>query len=113
MVMRHIDGVPYEEYRQARRNFLEAYLRVLKGNPPRGKRIVGIATGHPENENSEDLLYLDVRDWTAEAESEAEKLQRDTGFLTELKRFEGKVKTFPDLAPSDPTLSPVSGQERT
>ena len=99
MVMRHLDGVPYEEYRQARRRYLEAYLQVLKVIYPEAKDIVGIATGHPGNENSEDLLYLDARYWTAEAQSEAEKLQRDTGVLTEVKRFEGKVKTFPDVKP--------------
>jgi hypothetical protein len=104
MVMRHLDGVPYEEYRLARRRYLETYMRVLKVIRPEAKDIVGIATGYPGNENSEDLLYLDARHWTPEAQSEAEKLQRDTRFLTELKRFEGKVKTFPDIVPS-PTPS--------
>jgi hypothetical protein len=32
-----------------------------------------------------------------EAQREAEKLQRDTGFLTEVKRFQGKVKTYPNV----------------
>jgi hypothetical protein len=97
MAMRHLDGMPYEEYRQARRRYLEAYLQVVKVIYPEAKDIVGIATGYPENENSEDLLYLDARYWTAEAQREAEKLQRDTSFLTEVKRFEGKVKTYPDV----------------
>jgi hypothetical protein len=99
MAMRHLDGMPYEEYRQARRRYLDAYLQVVKVIYPEARDIVGIATGYPENENSEDLLYLDARYWTAEAQREAEKLQRDTGFLTEVKRFEGKVKTYPDVEP--------------
>jgi len=110
LVMRHLNGLPYEKYRQKRILYLEAYVRVLKVICPDAKDIVGIATGHPGNENSEDLLYLDARDWTAEAQSEAEKLQRDTGFLTEVKRFEGKVKTFPDPVPS-PSPQSVRGSK--
>jgi hypothetical protein len=99
MTMRHLDGTPYEQYRRVRRSYLEAYLQVLKVIYPEAKDIVGLATGYPENENSEDLLYLDARHWTAEAQREAEKFQRDTGFLREIKRFEGKVKTYPDVEP--------------
>jgi len=97
MVMRHLDGVPYEEYRLARRRYLEAYMQVLKVLYPEAQDIVGIATGPPENENSEDLLYVDARYWTVEDQHKAEILQRETGFLTELKRYQGKVKTYPDM----------------
>ena len=110
MVMRHLDGVPYERYRQTRRHFLEAYLQVLKVIYPDAKDIIGIATGLPGNENSEDLLYLDARYWTAEAQSEAEELQRDTGFLTVVNRFDGRVKTFPDPMPSN-APQPVRGKK--
>ena len=99
MVMRHLDGVPYEKYRQARRHCLGEYLQVVKVVYPEAEDVVGIAIGPPENENSEDLLYLDTRFWTEEHQREAERLQRETGFLTKITRYEGTVKTYPDLAP--------------
>jgi hypothetical protein len=97
MVTIHFDGVPYDEYRKTRLRILEAYLMVVKVLYPEAQDIVGIATGYPGNDNSEDLLYLDARCWTVEAQREVEKLQRDTGFLTEVKRFQGKVKTYPNV----------------
>ena len=47
MVMRHLDRVPYEEYRLARRRYLEAYMQVLKVLYPEAQDIVGIAPGPP------------------------------------------------------------------
>lgn len=98
MIMRYPDGISYEKYRQMRRCYLEAYSHVLKVVYPEAQDIVGIATGPPENENSEDLLYLDARHWTLEDQREAEILQRETGFLLKVNRYEGKVKTYPDVA---------------
>ena len=97
MVMKHLDRVPYEDYRLVRRRYLETYMQVLKVIYPNAKDIVGIATGPLDNENSEDLLYLDVRYWTVKDQQQAEILQRETGFLTQIKRFGGKVKTYPDV----------------
>ena len=97
MVMKHLDRVPYEDYRLVRRRYLETYMQVLKVIYPNAKDIVGIATGPPDNENSEDLLYLDAKYWTAKDQQQAEILQRETGFLTQIKRFGGKVKTYPDV----------------
>jgi hypothetical protein len=60
MVTIHFDGVPYDEYRKTRLRILEAYLMVVKVLYPEAQDIVGIATGYPGNDNSEDLLYLDA-----------------------------------------------------
>jgi hypothetical protein len=97
MVMQYPNGVSYEEYRRTRLSVLEAYLKVVKVRYPEAQDIVGIATGHPGDDNSEDLLYIDARYWTVEAQREAEQLQRDTGFLTNVNVFQGKVKTYPDV----------------
>jgi hypothetical protein len=100
MAMRHPDGMPYEEYRQARRHCLGEYLQAVKVRYPEAKDIVGIGTGPPEDEDSaEDLLYLDAREWTEEHQREAERLQQETGFLTRIIRHEGRVKSYPDVAP--------------
>jgi hypothetical protein len=100
MAMMHPDGVSYEEYRQARRHCLGEYFQAVKVRYPEAKDIVGIGPGPPEDEDSaEDLLYLDARVWTEEHKREAERLQRETGFLIKTIRHEAKVKTYPDLAP--------------
>ena len=61
--MRHPNGVSYQDYRQARRHYLEEYLQVVNIRDPEAKDIVGIGTGPPDDEDSaEDLLYLDARE---------------------------------------------------
>ncbi len=97
MVMRRLEGVGSEEYRESRRHCLGGYMSVLKVVFPEALDIIGIATGDSHNSASEDLQYLDARTWTEEDQREAEALQRETGILTDLKRSETIVKTYPDV----------------
>ena len=63
----------------------------MKVRYPEARDIVGIETGPPEDGNSAgDLLYLDARESTEEQQREAEKLQRETAFLTRIIRSEGE-----------------------
>jgi hypothetical protein len=115
LVMRHPNGVSYQDYRQARRHCLEEYLQVVKIRYPEAKDIVGIGTGPPDDEDSaEDLLYLDAREWTEEHQHEAERLQQETGFLTRTIRREGKVKAYPDVAlrPDSQSGKAAKGRDR-
>lgn len=75
---------------------IEAYAHVVKAIMPQAQHIVGIATGPPGNENSEDALYLDASAWTPEDQHAAEDLQRQAGLLKNLRRYEGILKTYPD-----------------
>lgn len=99
MVMRRPDHLSYEEYREVRGRCLEEYMRVLKVIRPEATDIVGIAMGPLNNDNSEDLLYLDTRTWTEDDQRDAEALQRKTGLLKNLRRHESMVKTYPDITP--------------
>ncbi|WP_155300871.1 SEC-C metal-binding domain-containing protein [Deinococcus kurensis] len=58
-------GVSYEDYRRGRAKFLHIYLQGLKVKFPHLLDIVGIALdSDSKNGSSEDLAYLDARDWS-------------------------------------------------
>ncbi len=88
-----------DEYREVRRGLLEAYMLVCKRMNPDAQDIVGIAIS-PTSESgcSEDLAYLDARDWTAELAAEAESLQTDLKILQNVTRMEGRYSEYPDVA---------------
>jgi hypothetical protein len=74
----------YDEYWEVRGYLLEASLMVVKYKFPEALDIVGIAseTVRFGSGSSEDLLYLDAREWSAELNAEAAKLQKDLNILT-------------------------------
>jgi hypothetical protein len=96
----HISPPPsnttYEKYRELRRLTLEDYCKVVKLKCPDAQHIVGLAleSGVPD-EISEDLIYLDVTDWTPERQEEAEQIQQERGFLKKTNQFESVVNEFP------------------
>ena len=100
LVVRHLPDESYSEYRTRRRRLIEAYTQVVKAVRPQAQHIVGIATGAPGNENSEDVVYLDTSTWTSEDQRAVEELQRKTGLLTNLQMREGIIKTYPDVPSS-------------
>jgi len=92
--------MPYEKYRTARMNFLEALCMVTKLRYRDAQDIVGIATeaGEARDGRSEDALYYDGRQWDEHECEEAERLQRELGLLTNLKMFARSAKEYPDVA---------------
>lgn len=71
------------QYREERRAWLEALLLIVRLREKDAEHLVGIAfdaapAGSPQ---SEDIMYLDGRHWSAELEERARELQRQTGLL--------------------------------
>lgn len=90
----------YDEYREMRRNVLTAYCKVAKLKAPLARFIVGFATEPDSGRGrSEDLLVLDVSNWTTEEQAEAESLQEQCSLLldTNLSKREFSVKEYPDV----------------
>ena len=62
-------------YWQVRRQVLEAYCMVLKVLFPEALDLVGVATEPGEaTARSQDVIYIDARDWTPEMQAQAEDL---------------------------------------
>jgi hypothetical protein len=74
------DGAPdYKEYRRRRRITLYAYAMGLKSEYPGISRVIAIGTEPPKFSQglstSEDLLMVEVEEWTSEHQSEVEYLR--------------------------------------
>jgi SEC-C motif len=111
MVMKHPDHIPYEEYRQVRKHCLGEYMEVTKVVRPQAKDIVGIAIGR--DDNSEDLMYVDTRNWTDEDLRRAKDIQKETGFLKNVNWFKDKIKTYPDVNTHiQPLKTSLKGRDR-
>ena len=91
--------VTYDEFREVRRKLLEWYCMVLKTIYPDAEDIVGIATEDRSTASrSEDVVYLDARQWSEELQSEALKLQEEFGILREYKKtFDERVQEYPEI----------------
>jgi hypothetical protein len=87
----------YEEYREVRGTLLETCLMVVKYKFPEAVDIVGIASEplQPDFHSSEDLLYLDAREWSDELDAEAAKLQKELNILTSPTISYAKEKDYP------------------
>lgn len=83
------------EYRETRRLLLEAYCKVAKLRYPAVVDVVGIAADLDDDNRSEDALYLDCHDWTAEQEADARSLQRDLGLFQEYTLTRTTEHEFP------------------
>jgi hypothetical protein len=92
------DYATYEEYRKGRGNLLEACLMVVKYKFPEALDIVGIASEplRSSSGSSEDLLYLDAREWSAELNNEAAKLQKELRILTSATIFHAHEEEYPE-----------------
>jgi hypothetical protein len=86
--------------RAARRNYLEACLYVAKMKSPSALDIIGIATesgiDHPRT--SEDALYFDTRNWSAEDEEQARTYQRELDILTAERPYSRHVAEYPSAS---------------
>jgi len=88
----------YQENRTARLKFLEASCRVVKVQFPDALDIVGIATetGMSEDGRSEDVVYLDARQWNEAMEREARRVQQDLRILVNTTRTKFFEQEYPD-----------------
>lgn len=102
------DNEEYGEYRKRRLYLLHAHCMVLKHKWPRVCRVVGVAM-EPKGSRggSQDLVTLDVRDWSPEQDAEAQKYQEEFSiFRSEnVKLTESHHDEFPLGSSSSPTRS--------
>ena len=102
LLLPHLDGIDYEEYREVRRNFLAACCKVTRLNCPQAEDIIGIATESGRGAGgSEDIVWFDGRDWTTTDEKEALSLQSDLNILTNVTKSYGTEKEYPEASDSD------------
>ncbi len=90
------ESLSERDYRKFRRDYLEICCRVAKLEFPDANDILGIATeaGHPDG-RSEDLLRLDVREWTDEMAATARELQEEFDILVSKNLSESHFDEFP------------------
>ena len=93
--------VPYEKYREMRREMLLAHCLITKLDFPNAKDIIGIATESGRTgEGSEDLIYYDATDWTDKDRKNAEKIKSDlirANLLNPRHKFEKTEYEYPPL----------------
>lgn len=82
LVSPHYSHVSDSEYRVVRRYQLEVHARVVRMLFPEALDIVALGTEtRNAGSRSHDLLYFDGRDWTAEDDANARKLQEEYSIL--------------------------------
>lgn len=94
-----------EEYRLVRTRLLEALCHVTKLICPEAVDIVGFATqpGLETSPRSEDVAYLDARQWSEEQNEYARQLQIQYGLLVKPKMSRSKTLEIP----TPPALEPM------
>lgn len=84
------------EYREGRQDILLSYCMVVKYKFPDAEDIIGFATDSGRYQyRSEDLIYLDAREWTEENQKQAEYYCNEVGLLKKVNRTAGKEYEFP------------------
>lgn len=109
LVVRHPEGVSYEEYREARRHLLQEYCMVVKYLFPDATDIVGIASEPGRGltrGGSEDALHLDAREWTPELQEHARYLHEEVGLFRKRQEHRDRAYEFPDVVPLAMAASP-------
>ncbi len=96
LVLPILEGQEYSEYRTARGKLLEAYCMVVKYLHTKAESIVGLATESIGVESrSEDLIYLDARDWSDQLQKQAEDFHNEYGLLKTTNQFRTREYEFP------------------
>ena len=97
LVMPHPSNIHYDQYRANRQFFLTCYCKAAKLEFPVAKVVVGVAV-EPIGTNSptEDLVVLDVENWTAEMEEEARALKEEYSLLEKVSKVEGRDSEYPN-----------------
>jgi len=104
----------YQQYRRARATMLSAYCQAALYDNRNLKRMVGIAvdassqvTGRTGG--SEDLVAIEITEWTPELERRTEELRRDFDVLIPSRVKRGGLSTAKYPVPSE---VPLSRQQR-
>ena len=98
LCLRRPPHISLEVYREARRNLIYGLCVVTRARWGDATDIVGVATSPIDDPAmSEDLIYLDGRDWTPELEAEAGDFQQELGLLTNVSLVTGHEKEYPAL----------------
>lgn len=78
LLLPHIHGESYHDYRKMRREMLKDYCAIARLDFPNVEQIIGVAHESTENIHStEDFLCLDARGWTKEEIKHAEMLREE------------------------------------
>lgn len=99
LVLPRPDGEDYTKYRQARAALLAAYCHVVKLRCTAAQYVIGVATeSYRAQGASEDLVVLDVRNWTDEMNAGAIRLQHEGGLLLDgnVHTSESRTNEYPD-----------------
>ncbi|WP_051571724.1 YecA family protein [Ruminiclostridium cellobioparum] len=85
LVVVRLDGEDLYKYRNRRRLLLINYCAVVKHKYPSNDHIIGLAV-EPKysQERSEDMIYLDAREWTTEMEINAAEAHEKLGILKDI-----------------------------
>jgi hypothetical protein len=106
LVLPETNDIPYEKYREIRREMLLTHCLITKLDFPNAKDVIGIATESGKaKQESQDLIYYDARNWSYKEKKDAEKLKSDlirVGLLNPQHMFEKTEYEYPKLnAPID------------
>jgi hypothetical protein len=97
LVLPKYETIPDDKYRLVREQMLQAACQVLKLTYPDALHVVGIATElGTDPDKSEDAVYLDCTEWTAEMEVEARRLQRELDLFTHVKMYRQSENEYPE-----------------
>lgn len=84
---------------------------VLKTIYPDAEDIVGIATeDRTAASRSEDIVYLDAREWNEELQVEALSLQEEFDIMREVERVDFRVQEYPDIPTQSPDAAPADAR---
>lgn len=108
----------YEQYRKARINTLHAYASNVLADNRNLKRAIGIGVDKPSaitkrTGGSEDLFFLEVREWTAEREEQALELKKSFEVMdhSRIKMSAMSADEYPAVDPGK-SSGPLSRQQR-
>lgn len=89
-------GISENAYREMRRDLLQGYCIAAKQKFPDAEDIVGFATESGRGEyGSEDLIYLDTKEWDEENQKLADYYHNEVGLLKVVNLSKGKEYEFP------------------
>ncbi len=91
-----------EKYREVRRLLLEDLCMATKLQFPDALDIVGFATEPGLKDwKTEDVNYLDARDWTPELQAQAEEMREDLKLLKQLRVSQRQFQEYPKPPPAE------------
>lgn len=101
LLLPKLKEVSYDEYKDERVNLLQCYLDIVKHEFPDAVDIIGYATETGfSDEHTEDLAYLDAREWTEEQEKIASQTKGEFithGLFEKQTTCFGIEKEYPDI----------------